>query len=78
MGLFQKLFKRNNKETIKVEVDGDAADVAPVETPTTTTETATGTKTATTTKQCAATTKAGTQCKRAPAGRGKYCSTHKN
>lgn len=79
MGLFQKLFKRNqNTETIKVEVTETGADVAPVTTKTTPVKKpAAKTTTTTVTKQCAATTKAGTQCKRAPLGRGKFCGTHK-
>lgn len=87
MGLFQRLFGRKKttgtKETIHVEIDGDHADVTPVTTTTeaTTKPAARANNTAnakTTTKQCAGTTKAGTQCKRAPVGRSRFCATHKN
>ncbi len=72
MGLFQKLFARNKQasattttatETMEVEVNKGKADVAPVKA---------------TTTRCAATTKAGTPCKRNAAGTGTFCGTHSN
>ncbi len=73
-------------ETMNVEINDGKADVAPVKEPaakkaatkTAAAKPAAKATAATTTKQCAATTKAGSQCKRASVGRSKFCTTHKN